>query len=240
MRLGRRRLAAPGATGAGAGGRGGGAAGAPPKPSGRGVRYDFDAPDLPLDFQWLRTPFPERIFSLAERPGFLRLIGRESIGSFFEQALVARRQQHFSFRAETELDFAPETFQQAAGLTLYYNRHKFHFLAVTHDAGTGGVLTIMSCLGDWPDGKLTFPLAEPIPLGDGPVGLAAEIDGADCASAIASTGEWLPVGPDPRRQHRLGRRRPRRARLVHRRLRRHGRVRHQRCGDAGRFRLFPI
>ena len=63
----------------------------------------------------------------------LRLFGRESIGSWFEQALVARRQEHFSFRAETELDFAPDTFQQAAGLTHYYNRHKFHFLAVSHD-----------------------------------------------------------------------------------------------------------
>ena len=126
------------------------------------------SPDLPLDFQWLRTPYPERIFSLGERPGFLRLIGRESVGSFFEQALVARRQQHFSFRAETELEFSPDTFQQAAGLTLYYNRHKFHFLAVTHDARLGRVLTVMSCLGDWPDGRLTFPLSAPIPLADGP------------------------------------------------------------------------
>ena len=27
----------------------------------------------------------------------------------------------------------------------------------------GRVLTVMSCLGDWPDGKLTFPLPAPIP-----------------------------------------------------------------------------
>ncbi|MGO4842225.1 glycoside hydrolase 43 family protein, partial [Rhizobiaceae sp. 2RAB30] len=88
------------------------------------VRDDFDGPDLPLDFQWLRTPFPERLFSLTEKPGSLRLFARESIGSWYEQALVARRQQHFSFRAETELVFAPEIFQQSAGLTHYYNRHK--------------------------------------------------------------------------------------------------------------------
>src|SRR5690606_5463703 len=69
------------------------------------ARHDFDAAELPLDFQWLRTPYPERILSLTERPGFLRLIGRESVGSFFEQALVARRQEHFAFRAETEVDF---------------------------------------------------------------------------------------------------------------------------------------
>ncbi|MCX7306118.1 MAG: glycoside hydrolase family 43 protein [Hyphomicrobiales bacterium] len=158
-------------------------------------RHDFEAAQLPIDFQWLRTPFPERIFSLAERPGFLRLIGRESIGSFFEQALVARRQQHFSFRAETELEFLPETFQQAAGLTLYYNRHKFHFLAVTHDIRLGRVLTVMSCLGDWPDGKLTFPLAAPIHLADGPVGLAAAVDGAQLRFSYRSGDAWLQAGP---------------------------------------------
>jgi xylan 1,4-beta-xylosidase len=159
------------------------------------ARYDFDTPELPLDFQWLRTPFPERIFSLTARPGHLRLIGRESIGSFFEQALVARRQQHFVFRAETELDFAPETFQQAAGLTHYYNRHKLHFLAVTHDATLGRVLTIMSCPGDWPDAKLSFPLSAPIPLEDGPVGLAADIDGAELRFSYRQGGEWQAVGP---------------------------------------------
>ena len=159
------------------------------------ARCDFDTHELPLDFQWLRTPHPERIFSLAERPGYLRLIGRESIGSFFEQALVARRQQHFAFRAEMELDYSPETFQQAAGLTLYYNRHKFHFLAVTHDATLGCVLTIMSCLGDWPDGKLSFALPASIPLADGPVGLAADIDGAELRFSYCNDGEWLQVGP---------------------------------------------
>ena len=55
------------------------------------------------------------------------------VGSWFDQALVARRQQHHAYRAETRLlAFDPDTYQQNAGLTTYYNRHKFHFLAVTH------------------------------------------------------------------------------------------------------------
>ena len=60
-----------------------------------------------------------------------------SIGSWFEQALVARRQEHFAYRAETELDFRPHAFQQAAGLTAYYNRTKFHCLAVGWDEKWG-------------------------------------------------------------------------------------------------------
>ena len=126
----------------------------------------------------------------------LRLHGRESIGSWFEQALVARRQEHFSLRIETELDFQPGTLQQAAGLTHYYNRHKFHFLAVSFDEQRGRMLTIMSCPGDWPDGRLSFPLAEPIALpGDAPVGLAAEIDGAELQFFYRSGDRWLAVGP---------------------------------------------
>ncbi|MCP6725837.1 hypothetical protein NL526_27660, partial [Klebsiella pneumoniae] len=63
------------------------------------ARSDFDTTGLPIDFQWLRTPEPGRIFSHTERPGHLRLYGRETIGSQFEQALVARRQQAFCYSA---------------------------------------------------------------------------------------------------------------------------------------------
>ena len=64
-------------------------------------------------------------------------------------------------RAETELDFQPWSFQQAAGLVVYYNRYKFHFLSLTWDEKLGRCLMILSCEGDYPEGRLTFPLAEP-------------------------------------------------------------------------------
>ena len=68
-------------------------------------RYGF-AGALHKDFQWLRTPETDRIFKL--EGGKLRLFGRESIGSWFEQSLVARRVTHFSFDAETTIDFSPD------------------------------------------------------------------------------------------------------------------------------------
>jgi xylan 1,4-beta-xylosidase len=140
--------------------------------------------------------YPERLFSLSGKPGSLRLFGRESIGSWYDQSLVARRQEHFSFRAETELSFKPSTFQQAAGLVHYYNRHKFHFLAVTRDVAEGRVLSVLTCSGDWPDGKLSFPLAEPLPLpGDAPVRLAADVDGATLKFFVWGAEKWNLVGP---------------------------------------------
>jgi len=166
------------------------------EPQPRLRRYAFSPEGLPLDFQWLRTPHADRIFSLSARRGWLRLIARESIGSWFEQSLVARRQEHFAYRAETELESYPSTFQQAAGLVAYYNRYKFHCLAITWRETLGRALTILSCEGDYPEGRLTFPLAAPIPLGaDQAVRLAVSVDHAKLQFAYAQGGVWRDVGP---------------------------------------------
>ena len=123
------------------------------------ARHDFDSPELPIDFQWLRSPEPGRFMSLDERPGFLRLKGKESLGSWFEQALVARRQQALRFSAETRLEFNPTNFQQMAGLVSYYNTHKYHYCYVSVDENGQRFVDIMSCEGraDW---MSTFRLTE--------------------------------------------------------------------------------
>ena len=135
--------------------------------------YDFSSTELPIDFQWLRTPFPERLFRIED--SCLVLIGRESIGSWFEQSLVARRQEHHRYNACTQIDFLPNCYQQAAGLTTYYNRFKFHALMLTYETGIGRCLTIISCNGDFPDGALTYPLQNPIPVPDGTIELKVHV-----------------------------------------------------------------
>lgn len=168
--------------------------GPPTLPHDAPVLRTFDGETLPPEFQWLRTPYPARIFTLTGDA--LRLTGRESLGSWFEQSLVARRQEHFSYRAETRLDFDPDSYQQAAGLVTYYNRHKLHFLAITHDPHEGRALTIMSCPGDWPDARLTFPLPRPMSLPDGPVDLAVSVEDAVQQFHLRTSGDWIPVGPE--------------------------------------------
>lgn len=161
------------------------------------IRRRFDGAELPPEFQWLRTPEPERIFTLTGSS--LRLHGRESIGSWFEQALVARRQEDFCFRAETEMIFDPVTFQQVAGITHYYNRHKFHFLGITRQEGRGRVLTMLSCPADWPEGRLQFPLKETVQVpGDGPVQLALEVNYStlNFFYRTDSLPAWQAVGPE--------------------------------------------
>jgi xylan 1,4-beta-xylosidase len=142
----------------------------PPPPQ----RHGFDDPDLPDDFQWLRTPRPEEIFSLSARAGWLRLTGRESIGSVFRQSLVAHRQQSHCYSASTLMDFQPEHYQQAAGLICYYSGAKFHYLHVTHDETHGRRLSVMSAVPDQPSADAFTP-ATPLPA-DGPIELRVEVD----------------------------------------------------------------
>jgi len=158
-------------------------------------RYDFNEPHLPIDFQWLRTPWPEAIFSLTVRPGFLRLFGRETIGSLFRQSLVARRQQSHCFSAATVVEFEPEHFQQMAGLVCYYNSAKFHYLHLSHDEAVGKHLRVMSCLPDSPQtDAFTLPIA--IPAGK-PMHLRVEVDFERLHFAYRVEGvdqdwRWLP------------------------------------------------
>lgn len=160
--------------------------------------YDFSGPDLPLDFQWLRTPEPERIFSTTEKPGVLRLFGRESIGSWFEQALVARRQTDFDYRAETEVDFSPTDERHMAGLTAYYGRHALMYLAVTAHSDGKRELLIMTALADNPTGRLSYP-GEPVSIPQhGKVRLALEVRNfrLQFFYALEHDNQFTPIGPD--------------------------------------------
>ena len=108
------------------------------------TKDDFDDEKLNIHFQTLRIPLSEDILTLAERPGYLRLYGRESFTSQFTQAFVARRWQSLNFEAETKVDFNPETFQQMAGLVCYYNTMNWTSFHVTWDEEKGKVLDLMT------------------------------------------------------------------------------------------------
>ncbi len=154
---------------------------------------DFSAATLPPAFQWLRTPYPDYLFSLSARPGHLRLYGRETIGSQFTQSLVARRQQAFRYHAETLVDFEPEHFQQAAGLVCYYNSTKFHYLHVTTDDEGRRQIQVLSAI---PTATGSSRVSEPVRIDPGPIALRAEINHEQLRFGYRMTGQtdwcWLP------------------------------------------------
>ncbi|PWT96142.1 MAG: glycoside hydrolase 43 family protein [Blastocatellia bacterium] len=161
-----------------------------PKPK---TRQNFDDSILPIDFQWLRSPWADELFSLTARPGYLRVYGRESIGSLFRQGLVARRQQSHCYTAVTAIDFEPEDFQQMAGLVCYYSGSKFHYFYITHDDVLGRHLRVMSSL---PDQAQLDAFTPPIPISRRvPIHLRVEVDFERLLFAYSFDGitwMWLP------------------------------------------------
>ncbi len=125
----------------------------PPEPD----RDDFDKGALSIHFQTLRIPLKDDMLSLKERPGYLRLKGKESLSSLHRQSLVARRQQSFCYKAETSLEFYPDSFQQMAGLICIYDTMNYYYLHISHDETLGKIINILLC-----DNK-----AHKYPIGDG-------------------------------------------------------------------------
>jgi xylan 1,4-beta-xylosidase len=105
-------------------------------------------------------PADPAIYSLTARPGYLRLRGGQSPVSHFQQTLLARRQQDFSFDVETYLEFNPQSYQELAGLNWRYDEDNQFFIALTFDEVKGKVIAVYSIDG----GKLEF--TENTPVGD--------------------------------------------------------------------------
>jgi xylan 1,4-beta-xylosidase len=156
------------------------------------ARDDFDSPELGIHFQTLRVPADESWLSLSERPGWLRLRGRESLASRHDQSLVARRVQGFEVEAATCLEFDPEDFQQMAGLVCYYDTSKHYYLHVSRDEQLGKCLGIIACNS----GEHEEPLSERISVDGWPhVWLKAELRRSELRFFFSRDGrDWQPAG----------------------------------------------
>jgi xylan 1,4-beta-xylosidase len=104
-------------------------------------REDFDAPQLELYWNFLRSA-PQDMFSLIERPGYLRLRLRPpSLKEESNPSFVGRRQQHICFEACAAIEFIPRNEYECAGLALVQNNN-FHYLFVIMD-NDGPVLRLI-------------------------------------------------------------------------------------------------
>ena len=127
------------------------------------IRDNFENKILNINFQSLRIPIAEDWLSLVERPGYLRLKGKETLASFHHQSMIARRVQHFNIEASTCVEFEPKSFQQLAGLVCYYNTSHYHYLNISSNFnGSKKLLNIISC----DKHKMSEPIDEPIDIYD--------------------------------------------------------------------------
>lgn len=154
---------------------------------------DFDASQLDDTWSSPRGPIEAHWASLTERPGWLRLRGRESLHSLFHHSLVAKRLTEQRCTARTLLEFQPTHFTQSAGLICYYDTRTHLYLRVTHDEARGRTLGVVltddgvySELDDTAlDVNAWFALH-----------LRVEIAGAQLRFSASRDGrDWLGVGP---------------------------------------------
>lgn len=157
------------------------------------ARDDFDGDELRIDYQTPRVPLNPESYSLSERPDHLRLRGGESLVSRYSPSHLARRVQHLGCDVSLCVDFDPQHFQQAAGLTAYYDTTCFYFLGVTHDENLGRCLTLYGMDA----GEFKDYLDEPIPVpSDGPCHLRLQIRLGDLQFSRSADGtRWSDVGP---------------------------------------------
>ncbi|MEH7117144.1 glycoside hydrolase family 43 protein [Neobacillus vireti] len=108
------------------------------------AKDDFENEELSIHFQTLRVSADESWISLKERPGYLRIAGRESLTSLHEQSMVAMRIQHFHCDAETCIEFDPDNFMQMAGLICYYDENDHFYLRISHDDKVGKNISLIT------------------------------------------------------------------------------------------------
>ena len=110
-------------------------------PDKKSIRYDFKE-GVSWDFQTLREPREESWLTIDKSKG-VRLKGRCSLSSFFDQSLLARRVQNFQTEISLRMSFTPDNFQQMAGLCFYYNTQHYHYFHVRgHESGTRELVLI--------------------------------------------------------------------------------------------------
>ncbi len=149
---------------------------------------DFSGKRLGHEWNYLHNPRSDR-YSLAERPGFLRLHGTAvTLADVDGVTFVGRRQQHFEFEADTTLDFAPRADGEEAGLTLFKDDKHHYALSVTRQGGQR-VAVLRIRLG------LIGTVLRTVPLADGPVTLRVGGNKDRYAFAVRQgSGAWTGLG----------------------------------------------
>jgi alpha-N-arabinofuranosidase len=127
-------------------------------------KEDFDEKKLGFEWNYLNNPV-EANYSLSVRKGFLRLMGSDSaLHQLPNVTFVGRRQQHFDFKATTQVEFSPKRINEEAGITLFKDG-SHHYDLFIKNSGKKKALVLTYHLG-----RIHHTEKE-IPLNEGPVQL---------------------------------------------------------------------
>jgi xylan 1,4-beta-xylosidase len=163
---------------------------ADPQPTPPAVERDeFAGPVLSDAWSSLRQPMTERWLSLTDRPGWLRLRGRQSMRSRFSLSLVAQRLTSTQMTVTTSVECAPEFPGQRAGLVFWYDTTTHLFVGVTGTEAGRRIALVTSDDGRYAEQVTDLEV-------DGPVLLRGVLENDRLCFSISTDGEkWRDVGP---------------------------------------------
>lgn len=143
------------------------------------IRDDFDEEELPMYWNFIRTPRSEW-YDLDSEPGWLTIEPREdSISSLGQPSFVGRRQQHLHATASTAMKYDPQHPGYKAGMAAFQNRDYYFFLGVAWQDGKP-VVRVEKRAGDETGNKTEVIASAPLEANrDGKIYLKIEARGAD-------------------------------------------------------------
>lgn len=155
------------------------------------AKDEFKEPILGTKWQFLRNPDPAG-FSLTERPGFLRIrTGKADLDSAEVRNVILQREVAKNYTAETRLEFAPKSGEEA-GLVCMYDGSSFIKFGLTGKAG-GLRLILEECRK-----KVRKTVAEVTDVKSGPIFLRITVRGLSRTFSYSHDGKsWTEAGAVP-------------------------------------------
>ncbi|NMO95542.1 glycoside hydrolase family 43 protein [Paenibacillus lemnae] len=99
------------------------------------MQDEFDTPNLPLHWQFVRNPEVGQ-WSLEEKPGWVRIwTGEADLSSIGARNVLVRRERHHIYTARMKLEFRPEQNGEQAGLICYYDSRCYIKLCLIYESG---------------------------------------------------------------------------------------------------------
>lgn len=153
-------------------------------------RDDFDSTRLGIQYYAPRIA-PSSFCDLSARPGWLRMRGQESGCSLHRVSMLSRKLRSVHAEIMTRMEFEPETYQQSAGLILYYDNMNFAFLRKYYSDTLGQPALSVLRIKNGERGEF-----ERIPAPNGSVWMKLMIESRRSSFSYSDDGKrWSTIGP---------------------------------------------
>src|SRR5574344_387995 len=154
-------------------------------------RDDFTSATLGIQYYAPRQ-MPSQFADTSSRPGYVRIRGEESRCSLNKVSLLARKLTSLHVQITCEMEFTPDTYQQSAGLILYYDSMDYVYLRKYHSDTLGKSALSVTLLDN---GAKTEFVGTRTPVTEAPVYLRLLIDGRNAQFSWSYDGKsFMPIG----------------------------------------------